>query len=96
MSAGLSGLTIGSLTLTPAFDPDVTEYTATTANASNKVTATPADETARVVIKKGETTVENGSNASWSSGANTLTVTVTDGTYPRTVTKVYTVTVTRS
>lgn len=74
----------------------MTEYSATTTNASNKVTATPADETATVGIKKGNTTVENGGNASWSSGANTLTVTVTDGTYPNTVQKVYTVTVTRS
>ena len=74
----------------------MTEYTATTSNASNKVTATPADETATVVIKNGDTAVENGGNASWSSGANTLTITVTDGTYPKTVTKVYTVMVTRS
>ena len=74
----------------------MTEYTATTTGSSAKVTATPADESASVSIKKGNTTVTNGGNASFSSGANTLTITVTDGTYPKTVTKVYTVTVTRS
>jgi hypothetical protein len=48
-----------------------------------------------VVIKKGDTTVTNGGNASFSNGENVLTITVTDGTYPQTVEKVYTVTVTK-
>ena len=94
MNASLSGLTIGSLTLTPEFDPDVTEYTATTTNASNKVTATAADPTATIEILNGETEVENGQSASWSVGENTLTVKVSDGRGP-TVEKTYTVTVTR-
>ena len=72
----------------------MTEYTASTANASNKVTATAADDTATIVIKNGSTTVTNGSNASWQEGENTLTITVTDGIDP-TLEKVYTVTVTR-
>ena len=46
MSARLSGLTIGALMLTPPFDPDTTEYTATTTNATNTVIATPKDEDA--------------------------------------------------
>lgn len=74
----------------------MTEYTATSSAASLKVTATPADDSATVTIKKGSTTITNGGNASLSSGTNTLTITVRDGTYPRTVEKVYTVTVTRS
>ena len=94
LNASLSGLTIGSLTLTPEFDPDVTEYTATTTNASNKVTATAADPTATIEILNGETEVENGQSASWSVGDNTLTVKVSDGRGP-TVEKTYTVTVTR-
>lgn len=73
----------------------MTEYTATTTGTTAKVTATPADETASVVIKKGDTTVTNGGNASFSNGENVLTITVTDGTYPQTVEKVYTVTVTK-
>ena len=70
----------------------MTEYTATTTNATNKVTATPADETAEVEILVGETEIENGASATWEAGENIVTVTVTDGT----VSKVYTVTVTKS
>lgn len=95
MNASLSGLTIGSLTLTPEFDPDVTEYAAATTNASNKVTAEAADETATITIKNGTTEVTNGGNASWSEGENTLTITVSDGR-DNPVTKTYTVTVTKS
>lgn len=43
----------------------------------------------------GETEVTNGSSASWSVGENTLEITVTDGNDPQ-ISKVYTVTVTRS
>lgn len=93
MSARLSGLTIGALTLTPTFDEDTLEYTVTTTAATNKITATAEDENATVVIKNGTTTVENEGSASWSAGENTLTVTVSNGEYN---TKVYTVTVTKS
>ena len=82
LNADLSGLTIGSLQLSPEFDKDVTEYTATTENATNKVTATPADETATVKIMLGETEVTNGSSATWEVGENELVITVTDGTGP--------------
>lgn len=92
MNARLSGLTIGALTLTPEFDPDTTEYTATTTNATNTVTATPEDGDATVTILNGETPVENGTAATWTEGDNTLTITVKNGT----VQKVYTVTVTKS
>lgn len=92
MSARLSGLTIGALTMDPAFDPDTTEYTATTANATNTVTATPEDEGATVTILNGETPVPNGTAATWVEGDNTLTVTVKNGA----AVAVYTVTVTKS
>lgn len=92
LSARLSGLPIGALTLTPAFDPDTTEYTATTTNATNTVTATPEDASATVTILNGEAPVENGTAATWATGANTLTVNVKNGTAE----KVYTVTVTKS
>ena len=91
MSAHLSGLTIGALSLTPAFDPDVTEYTATTTNATNTITATPEDEGAEVSILNGETPVVNGTAATWQEGANTVTITVTNGAAE----EVYTVTVTK-
>lgn len=66
------------------------EYTATTSNATNKITATPTDETAEVEILVGETEVENGESATWDEGENVVTITVT-GTTDETV---YTVTVT--
>lgn len=90
----LDALVIGAapgLTLTPEFSSNVTSYTCTTSNASNKVTATPTSEDALMTIMVGETEIENESSANWSVGENTLTITVTgdDGD------KVYTVTVTR-
>lgn len=54
MSARLSGLTIGVLTLDPTFDPDVKSYSTTTTNATNTITATPEDDGAEVAIKNGE------------------------------------------
>ena len=92
MSANLSGLTIGSLSLDPPFDKDVTEYTATTSNATNTVTATPEDESAEVAVLNGDTEVANGSATAWAVGENVLTITVKNGTAE----KAYTVTVTKS
>lgn len=89
----LSALTIGSLTLTPAFDAGVTEYAVETTNATNKVTATPTDEDATVTITLGEsTTIANGTSATWAAGENVLTIVVTNGD----TTETYTVTVTKS
>lgn len=92
MSARLSGLTIGALTLTPTFDPDTTEHTATTTNATNTVTATPEDDGATVTILNGETPIDNGTAATWTDGANVVTITVKNGTAQ----KVYTVTVNKT
>lgn len=69
----------------------MTEYTATTTNATNTVTATPEDEGAEVSILNGETPVTNGAAATWQEGANTVTITVTNGEAEQ----VYTVTVTK-
>lgn len=77
------------MALNPTFDKDVTEYSAETANASNKVTATPEDDTATVKITVGETEIASGSSATWEEGENTVTVVVTNGGN----TKTYTVTV---
>ena len=92
MSADLSGLTIGSLTLEPAFDAGKTAYTATTTNATNKVTATAEDPGASVKIMNGDTEVKNGEPATWNDGENTVTVTVTNVSAAKT----YTVTVTKA
>ena len=92
MIESLSGLTIGSLTLTPAFNPETLEYAATTSNNSNKVTAVATDEDATIVIKLGDTVIENESSPTWETGENVLTITVskegaTSTTYTVTVTK---------
>lgn len=90
--ATLSALTLGSLTLSPEFSSDKTEYTATTSNSTNTITAVPTDSNATVEIKNGDTVITSGSSATWSEGSNTVTVKVTNGS----AVKTYTVTVTKS
>lgn len=91
-SANLSALTIGTLALTPSFASSITEYAVATASASDVITAAAEDSTATISIKNGETAVENGAAASWETGENTLTITVTKGA----ISKIYTVMVTKS
>ena len=97
----LADLRIGGLTLSPAFSATkLNGYTATTKNASNTVTAIPADANATIEItNKGPsdeaaTPVINGRAVTWKTGANTLTVKVTaeNGTAAQS----YVVTVTKS
>lgn len=90
--ATLSSLSIGSLSLSPAFDKDTAAYTASTSNATNTITVASTDPNAAIEIKNGSTVVENGSSATWSSGENVVTVKVTNGSAEKT----YTVTVTKS
>ena len=93
MSARLSGLTIGALSLSPSFDPDTAEYTADTTNGSNKVTATPEDDSVQVEITlNGGADVPTGTAAAWQAGENTLTVKATNGSRSKT----YTVTVSKT
>ena len=88
----LTGLTIGSLALSPAFDAEVKSYTVTTSNNTNQVTATAADDAA-ILVELNGAAINNGASATWNTGENTLTVTVTDnGKEPTT----YTVIVTKS
>ena len=97
----LADLRIGGLALSPAFSASkLTGYTASTTNATNTVTAIPADAKASIEItNKGPsddsaTPVINGRSVTWKTGANTLTVKVTaeNGT----ATQSYVVTVTKS
>ena len=89
--ATLSALTIGALTLTPEFSPTVTNYAATTSNATNTITATPAAAGATVAITVNGTPVQSGSAATWETGENTVQIVVTNGA----ATKTYTVVVTK-
>ena len=77
---------------TVGFDPGVLYYTATTTNATNKITATPANEDAEVVIMVSGKEVANGSSATWEGGENEAVITVTNGDAET----VYTVIVTKT
>lgn len=88
----LAALTVGTLSLSPAFSAGVTDYEATATTSTAVVTAAAVDPSATIVIKNGSTTVTNGNSASLSVGDNTITITVTNGD----ATKVYTVNVNRT
>ena len=92
--ATLADLKIGSLAISPTFASGTKTYTASTTNATNTITATPSNAGSEIEIKVGDTPVDNGTAATWTTGANTVTVKVTapDGT----TTETYTVTVTKS
>lgn len=88
--AALRALSVGELTLSPAFNPDVDTYTATTTNATNMVSAVPTTGST-AVVKVGGKKIQNGGLATWVDGSNVLTIDVTNGDK----TKKYTVTVTK-
>ena len=90
-AAKLATLTVGNLALTPAFDADTTEYTATTSNATNAITATAADGATVSITVNGEAHT-SGESATWNVGENTVVITISkEGsigtTYTMTVTK---------
>lgn len=87
----LATLTIGSVSLSPAFDDEVTAYTATTSNATNTITATAESADAGVVITVNGNSLTSGSAATWKAGENAVKITVTNGANI----KVYTVIVTK-
>lgn len=89
--AALQSLTIGGLSLSPAFAPGTDTYTADTTNAKDAISAVPTMG-ASVTVKVGKTQVQNGGKATWSKGSNVVTITVNNGENS----KVYTVTVTKS
>lgn len=91
-NTNLASLSIGSVALNPTFSAGTTTYTAATSNVTNTVSAAAAGPNATAVIKVNGTTHTSGQSATWNSGANTVVVTVTNGS----ATKTYTVTVTKS
>lgn len=88
----LSSLVIGGVNLVPDFFGQNTSYTAATTSATNTITATATDSGATVVIKNGSDTVVSGEAAEWTTGTNSVTVTVSKSGYVKT----YNVTVTKS
>ena len=90
-SADLADLKVGAISLTPEFAAVTTTYKATTTNATNTITAVPANSTAEIEITVGSVKVTNGAAATWEQGENTVKIKVTDGDQEKT----YTVTVTK-
>lgn len=90
--ADLIDLTVGSYSL--SFDSDTLTYIVTATNASDAVTATPAQASAAVEISYSGKNVVNGSAVKWTadSTAHPMTITVKNGN----AVKVYTVNVTKS
>lgn len=90
----LDSLVLGSETLSPSFDPATFTYSVTAANASDAITATPAQAGAKVEIAyKGKNVVNGGTITYTADGqAHAVTVTVKNGNEV----VVYTVNVTKS
>lgn len=91
MIASLASLGLGTLSLSPEFDPDVTAYTTSTTNASNMVSAAGADGSTVSITVNGTAHV-SGDSAVWKQGENLVKVVVRNGSAQR----VYTVTVTKT
>lgn len=90
--ADLDSLSVGTGSLSPAFDAATQSYTLSTTAASLAVNAAAAQIDAKVAISYGGKNVANGGNITPTAGASTLTVTVTNGN----ATKVYTVAITKT
>lgn len=90
--ADLVDLTVGSYSL--SFNADMLTYNVTATNASDAVTATPAQASAAVEISYGGKNVVNSSAVKWTadSTAHPMTITVKNGN----AVKVYTVNVTKA
>lgn len=93
-NAKLSGLTVGSITLSPAFDGNVLSYSANATAATAAVTATPEVAGAQVAVSYNGANVKNGGTVTWLADgkAHPLTVTVKNGNEVM----VYTVNVTKA
>ena len=91
-TAYLASLTLGNLELSPAFDRLKKNYTATATSASAAINVAAKDGDSTVVIKNGDTVIQNGGNVAFANNAITVvTVTVTNGDAE----SVYTIEVTR-
>ena len=86
----LKDLTVGALSLSPAFDPEKLSYKATATGVSDTVTANPTQPTATVAIACKGKVYPNGATIKWESGANTVTVEVKQGLSIRTYTIIVT------
>jgi hypothetical protein len=95
--ATLSGLTLSTGALTPAFAPGTIGYTASVSNTTTSVTVTPTVADGTATVKVNGATVPSGTASGAISlvvGANPITILVTAQDF--TTTKTYTLTVTRA
>lgn len=86
----LTGLSVGALTLTPTFSGSTLEYTVSTTNSTNAVTATLPTGATAVLIVNGSS-IANGDSPTWEDGENEVVIRVSDSngsnTYKVTVDK---------
>lgn len=89
----LTDLSIGSLSLSPTFNPETLSYTATATAASDAVTANPTQARAKVTLTYNRKNYPNGGSVKWlaDSTAHPLEIVVENGVSVRT----YTVQVTK-
>lgn len=89
----LTDLSIGSLSLSPTFNPETLSYTATATAASDVVTANPTQARAKVTLTYNGKNYPNGGSVKWlaDSTAHPLEIVVENGVSVRT----YTVQVTK-
>lgn len=91
-AARLSALSITGVSLSPSFSSTEYNYTATTTDATNAVTATGADSATVVLLVNGSSHT-SGEAATWNTGTNTVAAIVSKSGL---TSKTYTVTVTKS
>jgi len=91
----LSGLTLSSGTLSPAFSSGTTTYTASVTNATASINVTPTvtDSNSTITVNGNSATSGSPVAVNMSYGSNTLTIVVTSQSG---ITKTYTTTVTRA
>jgi HK97 family phage major capsid protein len=90
--ARLSGVTVGALDLSPEFNKSIFYYEVATSNATNVITATALVEDATIEILVNDAAHTNGTAATWTTGENIVSISVTSGTE----TETYTLVVTKS
>ena len=91
LTGDLATLALGSLVLSPTFDPEVYGYTTNSTNVSDTLSYTTVDTGATVVTKLNGTSF-TGSTVTWTANTDTLTLEVTSGH----ITKTYTITCTHT
>ncbi len=78
VDATLKSLVVTGATISPAFDKDVTYYTAATTDATNKVTIAATDVNATVAMTLNGASATSGASQTWVEGQNIIYATVSN------------------